>query len=86
MALLLRNRASRHYALASGAVFMVAAVIIAVLSIVTPRSGAARLIGLALAAMLVSRGLFRLRQARTNVGLEDDADRRARADLDASKR
>lgn len=86
MALLLRNRASRHYALASGAVFMVAAVIIAALSIVTPRSGAARLIGLALAAMLVSRGLFRLRQARTNVGLEDDADRRARADLDASKR
>lgn len=86
MALLLRNRASRHYALASGAVFMVAAVIIAALSVIAPRTGVARLIGLALAAMLVSRGLFRLRQARTNVGLDADADRKARADLDASKR
>ncbi len=86
MALLLRNRASRHYALASGAVFLVAALIIAALSIITPRTGMARVIGLVLAAMLVSRGLFRLRQARTNVGLADDADRKARADLDASNR
>lgn len=86
MALLFRNRASRSYALASGAVFLVAAVIIAVLSIIAPRSGAARLIGLALAAMLVARGLFRIRQARTNVDLDHDADRHVRADRDASDR
>ena len=42
MALLFRKRASRHYAVASGAVFLVAAVIIAVLSIIAPRSGTAR--------------------------------------------
>ena len=86
MALLFRKRASRHYALASGAVFLVAAVIIAVLSIIAPRSGTARLIGLALAAMLVSRGLFRIRQARTNVDLDRDADRHVRDGRDSSDR
>lgn len=78
MALLFRNRASRHYAIASGVLFCMAAVVIGVLSIVAPRSGMARLIGLALAVLMVSRGLFRIRQARTN-DRKDVADRESRA-------
>lgn len=64
MALLFRNRASRHYAIGSGALFLLIAVILGILAIIRPMSGSARMIGLVLAAILFSRGLFRLRQAR----------------------
>lgn len=77
MALLLRNRASRHYAIASGVLFVMAAVVIGVLSVIAPRTGMARLIGLTLSALMISRGLFRIRQARTNTG--DSAGRDSRA-------
>ncbi|HRC56674.1 MAG: hypothetical protein IPI49_15390 [Myxococcales bacterium] len=74
MALLLRNHASRHYAIATGALFVMGAVAIAVLSIIAPRSGLSRLIGLALAGLLGARGLMRIRQARSLAAASADAD------------
>ena len=70
MALLFRSHASRTYALASGALFLLIALLIAILAVIRPMSGVGRAIGFVLAAILLSRGLFRLRQARTNVASE----------------
>jgi hypothetical protein len=64
MSLLLRNHASRRYAIGSGLVFVLSAVVIGALSVLSPRSAASQAIGLALAALLLGRGLLRLRQAR----------------------
>ncbi len=66
MAVLFRSHASRTYALASGALFILSALLIAILAVIRPMSGIGRAIGFLLAAVLLSRGLFRLRQARTN--------------------
>lgn len=71
MALLFRSRASRHYAIATGVLFMMGATVIGVLSIISPRPGMGRVIGLALAALLGARGLFRIRQARTSQSGDD---------------
>lgn len=73
MALFHRARMSRHYAIATGVLFGMGAVVIGVLSIIAPRSGAARFVGLALAAVLGARGLFRIRQARTLASETRDA-------------
>lgn len=73
MALLHRARMSRHYAIATGVLFGMGAVVIGVLSIIAPRSGGARLIGLALAVVLGARGLFRIRQANALAQRDRDA-------------
>ncbi len=73
MALFHRARMSRHYAIATGVLFGMGAVLIGVLSIIAPRSGSARLIGIALALVLGARGLFRIRQARAASQQERDA-------------
>lgn len=70
MAVLFRSHASRTYALASGALFILSALLIAILAVIRPMSGIGRAIGFVLAAILLSRGLFRLRQARTNLSSE----------------
>ncbi len=75
MALLFRNSASRHYALGSGALFILVAVIIGILAIIRPMGGSARMIGLVLAAIMFSRGLFRLRRARSAKDEGDVVDR-----------
>ena len=78
MALLFRNRASRHYAIATGVLFMMGALVILVLSVIAPRNGLARLVGLALAAVLGGRGLLRIRQAREPIEREDQEPDRKR--------